>query len=379
MRISFNASAVIANNSLAKNDNKLAESLERLSSGLKVVNAKDNPSGLAMAKRMNAQIQGLDVATNNANDGVSVIEIADGTMAEIHDMLQRMNELAVKASTGTLTDNDRKLVDDEAQQLKDEIERIAAETEFNGQRILDGSFDLKGYTSDANVKVTYYSDDVKAGIYSVNSLTVALDADGNLDTDGSSISIAYADGGTNNTINAKVTQLDGTIVTITGDQGFELKLNLVDMPAEANATKTVQGLSVDLVGFGAMDMQIGANEGQQLGIRIPKISAENMGIATLDLTTDAGAQKAIDQVYNAIKYISSARSGLGAYQNRLEHTISCLDVTSENMTSAYSRIMDVDMAEEMTEYTTRQVISQASTSMLAQANERPAQVLQLLQ
>lgn len=379
MRISFNASAVIANNSLAKNDNKLAESLERLSSGLKVVNAKDNPSGLAMAKRMNAQIQGLDVATNNANDGVSVIEIADGTMAEIHDMLQRMNELAVKASTGTLTDNDRKLVDDEAQQLKDEIERIAAETEFNGQRILDGSFDLKGYTSDANVKVTYYSDDVKAGIYSVNSLTVVLDADGNLDTDGSSISIAYADGGTNNTINAKVTQLDGTIVTITGDQGFELKLNLVDMPAEANATKTVQGLSVDLVGFGAMDMQIGANEGQQLGIRIPKISAENMGIATLDLTTDAGAQKAIDQVYNAIKYISSARSGLGAYQNRLEHTISCLDVTSENMTSAYSRIMDVDMAEEMTEYTTRQVISQASTSMLAQANERPAQVLQLLQ
>lgn len=379
MRISFNASAVIANNSLAKNDNKLAESLARLSSGLKVVNAKDNPSGLAIAKRMNAQIEGVGVATNNANDGISVIEIADGTMSEIHDMLQRMNELAIKASTGTNTDNDRELIDEEAQQLKDEIERIAAEAEFNGQNILDGSFDLKGYTSNTDVKVAYYSDDVKAGTYNVANLTIALNAEGELDTDSSKVTISYEDGGTTSAVSAKVTQLDGKIVTITGDQGFELKLKIVDMPSEANATKTVAGLSIDLVGFGAMDMQIGANEGQQLGIRIPKISAENMGIATLDLTTEEGAQKAIDQVYNAIKYISSARSGLGAYQNRLEHTVNCLDVTAENMTSAYSRIMDVDMAEEMTEYTTLQVISQASTSMLAQANERPAQVLQLLQ
>ncbi|MGN0377101.1 MAG: flagellin [Suilimivivens sp.] len=376
MRISFNASAVIANNSLTRNDNKLAESLARLSSGLKIVDAKDNPSGLAMSKRMNAQIEGVGVAANNANDGISVIEIADGTMAEIHDMLQRINELAVKSSTGTLTDNDRKLIDDEAQQLKDEIERIASETEFNGQRILDGSFDLRGYTDNVDVKVAYYSDDVKAGTYNVSNLTVALDEEGNLDSAGSSVTIQDEKG---NTVTAKITQLDGTIVTISGDQGFELKLDVKDMPTEANATKTITNLSIDLTGFGAMDMQIGANEGQQLGIRIPKICAENMGIASLDLTTAEGAQKAINQVDNAIKYISSARSGLGAYQNRLEHTISSLDITSENMTSAYSRIMDVDMAEEMTEYTTLQVLSQASTSMLAQANERPSQVLQLLQ
>jgi flagellin len=128
-----------------------------------------------------------------------------------------------------------------------------------------------------------------------------------------------------------------------------------------------------------MDMQIGANQGQQLGIRIPKISSENLGISTMDMTTAEGANKAIDQIDNAIKYVSNARSGLGAYQNRLEHTISSLDITTENMTSAYSQIMDVDMAEEMTEYTTLQVLTQASTSMLAQANERPSQVLQLLQ
>lgn len=381
MRISFNASAVIANNSLTKNDNKLSESLARLSSGLKIVSAKDNPSGLAMSKRMNAQIEGLSVATNNASDGVSIIEIADGTMAEIHDMLQRINELSVKSSTGTLTDEDRKLIDDEAQQLKDEIERIANEAEFNGQKILDGSFDLKGYTSEADIKVAYYSDDVKVGKYEISELEVKFDAEGNLDTDNSKITLSGPSGS-----NAKITQVDGSIVTITGDQGFELKLKMKDITAkvpinttDASGNPVTKTLSLDLTGFGAMDMQIGANEGQQLGIRIPRINAENMGIDSLDLTTAEGAQKAIDQVDNAIKYISNARSGLGAYQNRLEHTISSLDISSENMTAAYSRIMDVDMAEEMTEYTTLQILSQASTSMLAQANERPSQVLQLLQ
>ena len=381
MRISFNASAVIANNSLTKNDNKLSESLARLSSGLKIVNAKDNPSGLAMSKRMNAQIEGLSVATNNASDGVSIIEIADGTMAEIHDMLQRINELSVKSSTGTLTDEDRKLIDDEAQQLKDEIERIANEAEFNGQKILDGSFDLKGYTSEADIKVAYYSDDVKVGKYEISELEVKFDAEGNLDTDNSKITLSGPSGS-----NAKITQVDGSIVTITGDQGFELKLKMKDITAkvpinttDASGNPVTKTLSLDLTGFGAMDMQIGANEGQQLGIRIPRINAENMGIDSLNLTTAEGAQKAIDQVDNAIKYISNARSGLGAYQNRLEHTISSLDISSENMTAAYSRIMDVDMAEEMTEYTTLQILSQASTSMLAQANERPSQVLQLLQ
>ena len=138
-------------------------------------------------------------------------------------------------------------------------------------------------------------------------------------------------------------------------------------------------LDLDLEGFGAMDMQIGANEGQQLGIRIPKMSLENMGISNIDLSTAEGANEAIDKVDEAIKYVSASRSRLGAYQNRLEHTVNNLDISSENMTAAYSRIMDVDMAEEMTEYTTVQILSQASTSMLAQANERPSQVLQLLQ
>lgn len=376
MKINFNASAAIANNALTRNDNKLAASLGKLSSGYKITHAKDNPSGLAMAKRMNAQIAGVSVATDNAGDGISVIEIADGTMSEIHDMLQRLNELSVKASTGTLTEQDREIINNEAQQLKEEIDRISGEAEFNGQKILDGSFDLKGYTDNVDVKVAYYGDEVKAGQYQVADLKIGTDKDGDLDSAKSSVTITGLGGQT--VAGAKISGVDGNIATITGDNGFELKLE-IRRGIQKDAVTTVNNFKMELAGFGAMDTQIGANEGQQLGIRIPRISCLNMGIESLDLTTAEGATKAIDQVDAAIKYVSEARSRIGAYQNRLEHTVSSLDITSENMTAAYSRIMDTDMAEEMTEYTTLQVLSQASTSMLAQANERPSQVLQLLQ
>ncbi|MBQ9928248.1 MAG: flagellin [Lachnospiraceae bacterium] len=370
MRISFNASAVLANNSLNRADNRLAESLGRLSSGLKIVGAKDNPSGLAMSKRMNAQIEGIGVANNNASDGISIIEIADGTLSEIHEMLQRANELCIKANNGTLTDDDRKLVNDEVKQLKEEIERIASEAQFNGQNILDGSFDLRGYTTDNNVKVSYYSDEVKDGTYNITALDIAYDENGNIDLETAVNSFQSDFPG-----NAKVTQTDGNVVTIKGEEDFEMKLEIRD-GAVISAAKP---LSILVEDFGSMDMQIGANEGQQLAIRIPKISLENMGISALDVSTESSAGEGIDKVYDAIKFVSDVRSRLGAYQNRLEHTVNSLDISSENMTAAYSRIMDVDMAEEMTEYTTLQVLSQASTSMLAQANERPSQVLQLLQ
>ncbi|MBP3604131.1 MAG: flagellin FliC3 [Lachnospiraceae bacterium] len=382
MRISFNASAVIANNSLSRADNRLSESLARLSSGLKIVGAKDNPAGLAMSKRMNAQLEGVGVATQNANDGISIIEVADGTLSEIQEMLQRANELCVKASNGVMTEADRKIVNEEVIQLKEEIERIAGETEFNGQAILDGSFDLRGYTKNAitdvndpnhasNVKVAYYSDEIVAGTYTIDALNITYDANGNVD-------LAEAErtfkAGANFPPDAKVTHTDGGTITITGSNNFELKLQVTSKDVSSLA-----GLEIELQDFGAMDMQIGANEGQQLAIRIPKISLENIGISALDTTTESSASEGIDKVDAGIKFISSVRSRLGAYQNRLEHTVSSLDITTENMTAAYSRIMDVDMAEEMTEYTTLQVLSQASTSMLAQANERPSQVLQLLQ
>ncbi len=392
MYISFNASAVIANNSLNRADNRLQGSLAKLSSGLKVVNPKENPSGLAMAKRMNAQLRGLEQAGLNSNDAVSIIEIADGTMSEISEMLQRMNDLSVKAATGTITEDDREMIDKELQQLKKEVTRISKETSFNGQPILDGSFDLRGYTDNVNVKVAYYSDDVKYGSYSIDTLSVLFKEDGTIDTDATD-PVTATISGTNAPTDTKVTAYDGNTITIKNNSGFELKLEVYKSTAGAGTEDFAASgaISMTLAGFGALDMQIGSNEGQQLAVRIPKMSLENMGISNIKLTADydaAGevtrsgqdyAADAIIKIKDAMKYVSGARANLGAYQNRLEHTISSLDITSENMTAAYSRIMDADMAEEMTEYTTLQVITQASTSMLAQANERPSQVLQLLQ
>lgn len=381
MYISFNASAVIANNSLNKSDKNLQNALAKLSSGLKVVNPKDNPSGLAMAKRMNAQIEGTKQANGNSSDGVSIIEIADGTMHEISDMLQRMNELAIKASNGILTDSDREMIDKELQQLKNEITRISKETSFNGQPLLDGSFDLKGYTDNLDVKVSYYSDEVTYGKYTLENLKVDFNPDGTIASAGNdgANAVKITDAAGNEIKNLKVTS-SGNTVTLKNDSGWELKVR-VD-----SAYTTAKPIKLDLTGIGSMDMQIGANEGQQLAIRIPWISLENMQIANIKTLADPGkdnaainSNDAIEKIKLAMEYVSAARSNLGAYQNRLEHSISSLDITEENMTSAYSRIMDVDMAEEMTDYTTLQILSQASTSMLAQANERPSQILQLLQ
>lgn len=386
MRINYNVSAVIANNYLNKSDNRLQESMARLSSGLKIVNAKDNPAGLAMAKRMNSQIENLDQATQNSNDGISIMEIADGALSEIHEMIQRINELSVKASTGTLTDDDREIINNEVKQLTEEIDRTASEVEFNGQKLLDGSFDLRGYSDNPDLQVVYYSDGVIGGDYTV-SLDIEFEADGTVKNvrgfksgdDTLNPPLPGIPGIPDYEENAAApsgtkVDWDGNIVSVKGVQGEEIKFR-VARPAHNLSVNA----HVNLEGFGSLDMEIGANEGQQLAARLPKVSTELMGISNIDLSTQEGAKDALGRMDGAIKYVSSVRSRIGAYQNRLEHTVNNLDIISENMTAAYSRIMDTDMAEEMTEYTTLQVLSQASTSILAQANERPSQVLQLLQ
>lgn len=376
MRINYNVSAMLSNNALSNSDDLLSKSIQRLSSGLKINNAKDNPAGLAMGKRMNAQLRGLDVANQNASDGVSVIEIADGALSEVHDMLQRMNELAVKAANGTMTTNDREMVQAEIAQLKEEITRISDTTEFNGQPLLNGEFEMKGYVTNngtpgnVDIKVNSYSEDVPVKEYKINSLTLSNpDANGNY----TEVAISYDETTFTNATSLTEEIKDG-LVTIKGDNGFEMTLDV-----SGATTTNYSNLTVDITGIGAMRLQIGANEGQVLAIDIPAVTLQNLGIEEIDVTTQEGASDAIERLDGAIKTLSKIRGKLGAYQNRLESSINSLDVTSENMTSAYSRIMDVDMAEEMTNYTTYQVMTQAGTSMLAQANERPSQVLQLLQ
>ncbi len=377
MKISYNAAAMRANYALNKSDKRLTTSLKRLSSGLKVTAAKENPSGYAIGRRMNAQIGGISVATQNSNNGISIIETADGALTEVHDMLQRMNELAVKGATGTLTSVDRETLNKELKQLKEEVARVANDTEFNGQALLDGSFEMRGYTNSQIAKVDYYTDEVLAKEYTISQLEVFYNDEGEIDLDQTkaSFGLQAGDGFPEDTEVATVGQ---DKVTIKGGQGFELTIQ-VKPPTAFPGSVDCSGIVLDITGIGAMDTQIGANEGQQLAIRIPTISLNRLGIEQTEVTTKESSSDAITEVKGAIKYVSDVRSRLGAYQNRLEHTISSLDISKENMTASYSRIMDVDMAEEMTNYTTEQVISQASVSMVAQANERPSQVLQLLQ
>lgn len=376
MRINYNVSAMLSNNALANNDSLLAKSLERLSSGLKINHAKDNPAGLAMSKRMNAQIEGLSMAGQNASDGVSIIEIADGALTEVSDMLQRMNELAIKSANGTMTDGDREMIQAEMAQLKDEITRISETTEFNGQKLLNGEFDLKGYTDVLGVKVNSYTNDVTAKTYTIGALSVAKNTVNGEDvyTVDPATFVAGPDFPKDATVSVK-----DTLLTIKGSNNFEMTLDLAEADFAAANPLDLSGMQVDVLGIGAMRLQIGANEGQILAVNIPAMNLRNMGIENVDASTKAGADDAIERIDGAIKFVSSARGRLGAFQNRLESTVNSLDNTHENMTAAYSRIMDVDMAEEMTSYTTYQVLTQAGTSMLAQANERPSQVLQLLQ
>ena len=427
IKMGYNVSAMVANNSLQMNDNKVKTALERLSSGYKINHAKDNAAGLAIARRMNAQLRGLEVAEQDAKDGESIVEIADGALSEVHDMLQRMNELAIKAATGTITDSDREAIQAEIGQLKEEITRIGQTTEFNGQKLFDGTFDLKGYTSNNVSKVNYYSDSVESGVYATSFqfsykeeivMQQKLNPDGSLAVgkDGNPIMEEAkdefgnlikkkVDTSTVELINERGEKIPATKIEysdeeihILGENGFEIRLGVdaswikdgildydlvkADLQAK-DTTGTTTGsdwkLNIDLTGIGAMTLQVGANEGQTIDVRIPELNLLNCGIKYTDLSTEEGATSAISEIDNAIAYVSEMRSRMGAYQNRLGHTESNLSSSTENMTAAYSRIMDTDMATEMTNYTNLQVVSQAATAMLAQANDRPAQVLQLLQ
>ncbi len=376
MKINYNASAVVANAALAVNEKKYNVSTERLSTGYKVNHAKENPSGIAIAKRMNAQLKGLSQSKDNASTAVSVVSTAEGALTEMQSMVQRMNELSVQAATGTKTDSDRESLQAEIKELKEEIERMKNDTEFNGKKLLNGDCDLKGYADAKGIKVSYYSDETPVANYKFSLVDpIPLDQDGNVDLQDGSVTLLQ-DGSENAfPADAKISY-DGDKVTVTAANEFEITFKV-----DKNVTTTSQdgSISLDITGIGAMRVQIGANEGQVLEIRIPEVSLDTLGLSDIDISTKEGAQRAMDASKQANAFISSVRSRIGAYENRLEHTQSSLGVTEENVTSAFSRIMDTDMAEEMTEYANQQVLNQAGISVLTQANQRPAEVLQLLQ
>ncbi|MFL1994948.1 flagellin [Lysinibacillus irui] len=276
MRIQHNISALNTHRNLAFNNSQSAKNLEKLSSGYKINRAGDDAAGLAISEKMRAQIKGLDMASKNSQDSISLIQTAEGALNETHAILQRMRELAVQSRNDTNENTDRSFLQDEVKQLKDEIDRIANTTEFNEKKLLSGKFSAAA---------------------------------------------------------------------------------------------------------SALTFQIGANEGQTMKLQIGNMQVKSLSasLTNASVSTGSKASYAINTIDDAIKKVSTQRSALGAVQNRLEHTINNLGAASENLTAAESRIRDTDMAAEMMAFTKNNILTQAAQSMLAQANQQPQGVLQLLQ
>lgn len=488
MRINHNISALKTNNILGKNNSALEKSLERLSSGYRINRAADDAAGLAISQKMKTQIAGLNQASRNASDGISVIQTAEGALIETEQMLQRMRELSVQAANGTSTDEDRLQLQAEVLQLKDEINRISETTEFNTKKLLDGTLDRRSYSSDPNVELISLSDAVNVRNYkfkptgegkkavleggkmtgnkvpdskneytlTINNQDIKIPKDADLNAvltninavcSNMGIRVAYTDGTADTTdagiggytvINPATATANPTrysMVFATDDYGTDAKIsihadqelaNLLGLSASGEqaqgadcsveldrtddggftntSTVTVDGdyvtvrdrddfemvfkvaggainkeVTVTVLDAGPMTLQIGANEGQTMEVRIPRVDTTTLNIENANIGTQEGAMKAITLFNEAVNEVSKVRSKLGAYQNRLEHAINSLDVSAENLTEALSRIEDTDMAGEMASYTQYQVLTQAATSMLAQANERPQNILNLLQ
>ena len=374
MKVNSNIQAMFAQSILSANEEKMAKSTQKMSSGYKLNRAMDNPAGMAITNRMRAQLSSLERATKNSKNAINAIQTAEGALSEIESMLQRMNELSIQGSNGTMSSSDRLAIQEEVDQLVSEINRISKNTTYNSQNLLDGTQDLKAFSGlSKDISIRNYNELMDVGKYEI---TVGTNGKAtSFKKDGKVVDIAAQEV-------VEFLDKDGNVT------GYSTKIhtaNGAELTFETKGDSGATNVELDITGYGGMKIQVGAEEGQEIQVVIPEVSLRTLnfvdldGNRTLDLRTEEGATKAISQIASAIDYVSAARSKLGAYQNRIENTVTNLDVTTENLTESYSTIKDIDMAEGMVEYTTLQVLIQAGTSMVAQANEQPQQALQLLQ
>lgn len=377
MKINSNMQAQIANSVLKSNEGKYSASTEKLSAGYKINHAKDAPAGMAISNKMYSQIKSLDKATQNSSNAINVLQTAEGALSEMQAMCQRINELAIRASNGTVTDTDREAIQKEIDQLTDEIDRISKDTEYNTQHLLDGEQALKGYTDNS-----VYEVDFCEGEFPLDDYVLTIDAVQDInDSNGNLMAHEVTQASLTHEVNGFQVPFDGTVrceggkIIATTKSGSEMVIGYEDLGAKA-AGDTI---NLEIKGVGGMKFQVGSMEGQEIQVTIPKISKSTLSLHRVDVRSQDFAKGSIKLAKNAIEMISAARSTIGAYQNRLEATISSLDVSSENLTKSYSTVKDIDMADEMVEYTKLQVLVQAGTTMLTQANEQPQQALQLLQ
>jgi len=374
MRINHNIAALNTYRQLSTNTANTSKSLEKLSSGLRINRAGDDAAGLAISEKMRGQIRGLDQASRNANDGISLIQTAEGALAETHSILQRMRELAVQSANDTNTESDRIEIQKEINQLTKEVDRISTDTEFNTKKLLDGSMAT-------TVSAVGGTVDNLAAAPTDTAVGISMAAGSSLATGTYSITVSYTAataGGDPAKFSIEAEDEDGNAVD---GSNFTIKVNetLTAALEAAGADETFSATEVDVNADKAMIFHIGANAGQKTELSINNMDAKSLGINALDLTQQETADKAITTIDEAISYVSSQRAALGGMQNRLEHTINNLGTTSENLTASESRIRDVDMAQEMMDFTKNNILSQASQAMLAQANQQPQSVLQLLQ
>ena len=440
MIINHNLMANNAIRSMNTNTGAASKSMAKLSSGLRINTAGDDAAGLAISEKMRGQIRGLDQASSNAQDGISLLQTAEGNLSESTSILQRMRELAVQGSNDTLNSNDRGQIQKEMDQLVSEVDRIGNNTEFNTKKLLNGGANVTGTSSTANAVIIGGTGDTKVGSSQTltastlatkatdtragaftSGLTTGTNADmtingtqfkfavGTTSADviktindaGIGVTASVTNSGADITLESNAvgsaskfssdataanTQLEvaGADATVTGASGgYIAEGNIVTISSGDSKglqfeVKAAGAATLNVTGNGTLSFQIGANEGQMINVGIGDMRSDALGITGIKVTDAATATTAITTIQTAIDTVSSERAKLGAYTNRLEHTIANLGTSSENMTSAESRIRDVDMAKEMSTYSKNNILSQAAQAMLAQANTQPQQVLQLL-
>ncbi len=390
MQINTNVMAINARNSLAATNLRMSKALEKLSSGLRINRAADDAAGLAVSEKLRAQVKGLAQASRNAQDGISMIQTAEGALNETHAMLQRMRELSVQAANDTLSPEDRAAIATEMSQLKSEMNNISNTTKFNGKNLLTGNLatsvaaasELKLGTAIANgggtgsVTAVDVTGAKTATTYTLTSTATTVTLSGNNVTQ--TVATAALTAGNSATFNFDKL---GVKFTLQATAGFTQAEVGAALSTAANDTITTAA------GSGAANFQIGAGQSDAISVNFDKVDTDSMaltnaGAGALDLflTTQsvANAQGLIGAVDTAIGSVNTTRANLGAYQNRLEHTINSLGVAVENLSASESRIRDTDVASETSNMVTAQILTQAGTAVLSQANQAPQGALALL-
>ena len=417
MVVQHNLTAMNSNRMLGVTTGTQAKSTEKLSSGYKINRAADDAAGLSISEKMRKQIRGLTQASSNAQDGISAVQTAEGALNEVQDMLQRMNELAVKAANGTNSEDDRNYIQDEVNQLIKEIDRVSTTTKFNETYLLKGD-DSVEFTKPTAAAVKFTDGDDTAG--QTKNATIEFNVAG-IKTKGGKSDATFNILGKNYSVRVEEDDTDATVAKKLAEAINADKLsddNAGEFKAEADTTtagkitltsakkvavkdneKFKDGTNMEVKSSGVLtlDLHVGADStaDNQISVDIKQMSADVLGLKTGNSTTgdatgnldtllvngkdDKHARDAIDTIASALQEVSKQRSALGAAQNRLEHTIANLDNVVENTTSAESSIRDTDMATEMVKYSNNNILAQAGQAMLAQANQSNQGVLSLLQ